>query len=81
MRDPTPMRRPAEVDRGTQFKREECLIRFGGIYMGSSGSQLSHVPVSSPMYTSENHFRTAASFEFVFLRCRGQSVFVDTCTV
>lgn len=55
-RDPMPVRRPAEVDRGARFKREERLIRFGGIYMGSSGSQLSHVGVSSPMYTSENHF-------------------------
>lgn len=34
--------------------------------MGSSGSQLSHVPVWSPMYTSENHFRTAASLQCVF---------------
>lgn len=52
---------------------EEWLIRFGGIFMRSSRSQLSHVPVSSPMYTSENHFRTAGSFEFVlfFLRSRG----------
>lgn len=34
--------------------------------MGSSGSPPSRVPVSSPMYTSEHHFRTAGSFEFVF---------------
>lgn len=38
-------KRPKEVERRVQFKRGECLIRLGGIYMRSSRSEVCHVTV------------------------------------